>query len=64
SKGYRYIAQARCSLSSYPEFRVLRHETGRALADFLFENVICRWGQIGKIVTDNGTPWVAAVSEL
>jgi hypothetical protein len=64
SHGFSYIVQARCSLSNWPEFRMLRKETGRTLGAFLFEEILCRWGGIEEIVTDNGTPFIAALDWL
>ena len=54
----------RCSLSSYPEGRRLRKENGAALGKFLYEEVLCRWGAVSEIVTDNGAPFVAALGWL
>jgi hypothetical protein len=31
---------------------------------FLFEEVLCRWGAVEEIVSDNGTPYVAALDWL
>jgi len=31
---------------------------------FLFEDVLCRWGAVKEIVTDNGTPYVTALDWL
>ena len=42
--GLRYIVQARCSLTSWPEWRALRTETGKTIGEFLFQEVLCRWG--------------------
>jgi integrase-like protein/reverse transcriptase-like protein/aspartyl protease len=64
ASGYRYIVQARCSLTAWPEWRALRTETGRTLGAFLFEEVLCRWGAVEEIVTDNGTAFVAALDWL
>ena len=64
SNGYRYIIHARCSLSSYPEWRMLRHENGRTIGSFVFKDILCRWGAIEKIVTDNGSAFVQAVEYL
>jgi len=41
SNRYRYIIHARCSLSSYPEWRILRHENGRTIGSFVFEDILC-----------------------
>jgi hypothetical protein len=43
---------------------MLRKETGRTLGAFIFEELLCRWGGIEEIVTDNGTPFVAALDWL
>jgi hypothetical protein len=43
---------------------MLRTETGRTLGAFIFEEVLCRWGGVEEIVTDNGTPFVAALDWL
>jgi len=61
---FRYITQARCSLTAWPEWRALHKETGHMLGMFLFEDVLCRWGAIEEIVTDNGMPYVAALDWL
>jgi hypothetical protein len=62
--GFRYIVQARCSLTAWPEWRVLQVETGRTLAAFIFEDLLCRWGAVEEIVTDNGTAFIAALDTL
>lgn len=61
---FRYIVQARCSLTSWPEWRPLRRENQQTLGDFIFEEILCRWGGVEEIVTDNGTPFIAAVDYL
>ena len=62
--GFRYIVQARCSLSSYPEWRQLRRETGTTIGAFIFEDILCRWGAVEEIVTDNGPAFVSALEYL
>jgi len=64
SGGYRYVTQARCSLIAYPEWQMLRSETGRAIGKFIFEHILCRWGAVGEIVMDNGSPYVLALDWL
>lgn len=59
-----YLVQGRCTLSHYPEFRCLRAENAVALADWIFEDIICRWGALSEIVTDNGAPFIKAVAAL
>ena len=43
---------------------MMAEENGKNIADFIFENVICRWGAVREIVSDNGGPYVAALKEL
>jgi len=62
--GFRYITQARCSLTAWPEWRTLRVETGRTIGAFIFEEILCRWGAVAELVTDNGTAYVAALDWL
>ncbi len=61
---YRYIYQARCSLTAWPEWRMLRNDSADAIAKFIFEEILCRWGALSEIVTDNGPPVIAAVAAL
>lgn len=49
----KFIVHGRCALTSWMEGRPLRKETAKAIADWLFEDVICRWGCLREIVTDN-----------
>jgi hypothetical protein len=64
SGGFRYLVQGRCSISHYPEFRMLRSETAATLGEWLFEEVLCRWGALSEIVSDNGPPFVKACEYL
>ena len=64
SGGYKYIVQGRCSLIFWPEFRMLRRETAKVLGEWIFEDILCRWGALREIVTDNGAPFVKALEYL
>jgi hypothetical protein len=64
TSGYRYIVQARCSLSSYPEHRKLRKENGSTIGTFIFEDILCCWGALEEIVTDNGPAFIEALNWL
>ena len=64
SRSYKYLVQGRCSLTHYPEFRMLRSENAQAIGDWIFEDVLCRWGALTDIVTDNGPAFVKAVEYL
>jgi transposase InsO family protein len=62
--GFEYLVQARCALTSYPEWRMLHKENTRMLCAFIFEELLCRWGPITEIVTDNAPTYKVAVDEL
>ncbi len=62
--GFRYIVHARCSLGAWPEFRPLRSENAKAIGAFIFEQILCRWGAVHEIISDNGKPFVAALEFL
>lgn len=64
SGGFKDLIQARCSLIFYPEFHMARAETGKIIGDWIFKSILCRWGGLGTIVTDNGKPFIAAVTYL
>jgi hypothetical protein len=64
SNGFSYIVQGRCSLTHYPEFRMLRRETAQAIGDWIFQDILCRWGTLVEIVSDNGKPFIAALGHL
>jgi hypothetical protein len=64
SGSFKFIVQGRCSLTQYPEFRMLRAETAKTLGDWVFEDIICRWGSLREIVTDNGAAFVKALDYL
>jgi len=46
------------------EAKALRQENARAIGQWLFEDIICQWGSLVKIVTDNGAPFKKAVAWL
>ena len=64
SGGYHYIVQAQCTLTAYPEWHMLRSENTSSIASFIFEEILCRWGAVAELVTDNGTPYVQALDTL
>ena len=61
---YRYIVQARDSLSAYPEFRLLTSDNSQAIAKFIFQEIICRWGCVHEIITDNGASFAKDLPPL
>ena len=50
----KYLVLAREDLTNQVEGRVLRNKTTSAVCKFLLEDVICRYGCVGKIVVDRG----------
>jgi Integrase zinc binding domain len=64
STGKKYIVQGRCSLSTWPEFRALAKENATALGDWIFQDIICQWGALYEIVTDNGPAFIKALAHL
>jgi len=61
---FEYLIQACCALTSYPEWRMLRKENTHMLCTFIFEELLCRWGPITEIVTDNAPVYKITVDEL
>ena len=64
AQGYRYIIHARCSLTSYPEWTMVRNKNFRTIAKFIHENLLCRWGAIEIVVTDNAPQYIQAADYL
>lgn len=62
--GYSSVAHARCALSAWSEFLTMKQENTETLARWIFEQLICRWGALYELVTDNGGPWVKALGIL
>ena len=64
SGGYKLIVQAHCSVSHFPEWQMLRRETDKTISDWIYQDLLCRWGALAEIVTDNGAPFVKALRYL
>jgi hypothetical protein len=64
SNRYSYFIQVCDSLSGWVEGRVLRKENGRTVEVFIFKEILCRWGIICEIITNNGPPLVEALDHL
>src|ERR1700743_1710534 len=45
---------------SYPEGRATTSESAQVIADFIFQDILCRWGALAELVTDNGVPDMSA----
>jgi ribosomal protein L21E len=61
SNGCKYIVHGRDNLSSWAEAQGLRDEKARSIALWLYEEILCRWGSIREIVTDNAESMRAAM---
>src|SRR6266511_1288335 len=55
SRGNKYIVVAIDYFTKYSEARALANANARNVANFLYENIICRHGYSGKIISDRGT---------
>ena len=64
AKGFRYIIYARCSLTSFPEWTMVRNENFRSIAKFIHKNLLCRWGALEIIVMDNALQYIQAAEYL
>ena len=64
SGGFKYLVQGRCSLTHYPKYHVLHTETAKTIGDWIFDDILCRWGALSEIVTDNGPAFVKALDYL
>lgn len=64
SNGCKHIVHGRCASSSWVEGRALKSDSGRTVGLWMYEDILCRWGTLQSIVTDNGPSFVAAVSWL
>lgn len=62
--GYKYLVLARDDLSGWVEGRPLREKTAPAVARFLWEDIVCRFGLYGRMVVDGGTENKAMVKQL
>jgi hypothetical protein len=60
----KYIVAARDDLSRAAEGRALASNTAEAISQFFWEQIYCRYGAIGQIVTDNGSEFKGAFKLL
>ena len=64
ARGYQYIVAARDDLSRAAEGRALKKISAAKIASFFWEQILCRYGAIGEVVTDNGPEVRGAFEEL
>jgi hypothetical protein len=56
--GKTQVIAARDDLSGYLEARMVAQANARNVAAFLWEDVICRWGAIEVLTSDNGSEFI------
>ena len=64
AQGYQYIVAARDDLSRAAKGQKLKKASAHAISQFIFEELICQYGSIAEIVTDNGSEVKGATAEL
>ena len=64
SGGYHYIVQARCALTAYLEWCMLQSKNASAIPSFIFKDILCCWGAVSELITDNGPALVQALDVL
>ena len=64
SGGFKYFVQGHCSLVHFSEYCSLHVETMKTIGDWIFEDILCRWGTHFRIVTDNGPVFIKAFTYL
>jgi hypothetical protein len=62
--GFKYIVQGCCSLVQYLEFHMLREEKKVSIVNWLYQDIMCRWGSIQEIVADNAPVFIMAIEYL
>ena len=61
---YKYFFHARCATTTWPEGRASTVQTAKAIGDWIYQDLLCRWGAVSEIISDNGGPFVAALEYL
>ena len=64
SRGCKNIVHGRCALSNWSEARGIANENARQLAEWFFDDILCRWGTPEEIVTDNAPQMLALTKWL
>ena len=64
SNGCKYIVYGKYRLSSQIKAKALKEENARSIGQWLFEDIICKWGSLVKIVTNNRALFKKAIKWL
>lgn len=62
--GYQYILHARCPFTGYSEAKAVKSENATNITTFIEEHLVARYGPCLVLVTDNGTPYLAAMEAI
>jgi len=63
-RGNRYIAVAIDAFSKYPVVGALPNKESATTARWLWESVLCHWGSVAVVMTDQGTEWQGEFASL
>lgn len=58
---YKHFIHGRCTTTYYAEGRAVTNESTKALSNWIYQDLLCRWGALSEIISDNGAPWVKAL---
>src|SRR5258707_14881075 len=61
---FHYVIQGHYSLPYCLEFKRLGKETRQAIGNWIFQDILCRWGTLIEIVSDNGKPFIVVLSYM
>ena len=63
-RGFKFIVAARDDLSGASEGRALKKLTAKEISQFVWEEILCRYGAIYQVTTDNGSEVKQAFARL
>lgn len=63
-QGMHWLVACRDDLSGVTECRPLRRDTAKAIAQFFYEQIILRYGNVLEVVTDNGPSFQKEFKQL
>ena len=64
ARSFKVIIAARDDLSRAGEGRALKNKKAKSVAAFFFEQILCRYGAVGEVTTDNGPEFKEAFQLL
>ena len=64
ARGMNWLVACRDDLSGVTECQALRRDTAKAIAEFLYHQIILRYGNILEVVTDNGPSFHGELKQL